>query len=187
MTSALSSGKPTQVPDPVLSHRVVPWIPPRLRKPWTSAVPRILLEWHEDRRSEGFAPSTCLSYALDVKDLASFLTVPLKAATAADLRAYRGSLLGRPSNQLPVPGGSRRSGMFYDWLRICRDEHYSIAQDLRPTCVPDHVHRWWTPKQVKRLEWRLRGILAGWILSLAVLTVLVIGIQRTSSQGHHLR
>ena len=85
-------------------------------RPWVSAVPRILLEWFEDRRAEGSAPRTCVDYALDLKDLAGFLVVPLEEATAADLRAYRRRSPGPPpGNGHPCPEDHGGSGV----LRLC--------------------------------------------------------------------
>ena len=127
-------------------------IPPRLRKPWVSTVPPIVLEWFEDLRAERYAKNTAVSYAFDLRDLAGFLTVPLEQATAADLKAYRRSLVVR---KLSVATCARRITairVFYDWVRRRDGLTASIAHDLRPPKIPERVHHFWTKGEVVRFR-----------------------------------
>ena len=154
----LPSPEPQELPRPPLG--IVPSgsrIPTRLRKPWTSNLAPIVLEWFEDLRAERHAKNTAVSYALDLKELAGFLTVPLEQATPADLRAYRRSFVLRRLSAATCARRITAVRVFYDWLRRRDGLPLSIAQDLKPPKIPERVHHFWTKTEVARFRRAFTG------------------------------
>jgi integrase/recombinase XerD len=145
-------GSQALTPAPLGDARSRPRIPSRLRKPWTTDLAPIVLEWFRDMRSLGLAKNTAVSYAMDLKDLAGFLLGPLEEATPENLREYRRTFDLRGLS--PSTCGRRIAAVraFYEWLRKRQHLTASVAQDLKAPKRTERVHHFWTKAEVTRFR-----------------------------------
>ena len=134
-----------------------PRIPLRLRKPWTTDLAPIVLEWFRDMRSLGLAKNTAISYAMDLKDLAGFLLGPLEEATAENLREYRRTFELRGLSLSTCGRRIAAVRQFYDWLRQRQHLTASVAQDLKAPKTPERIHHFWTKAEVTRFRQVFKG------------------------------
>jgi integrase/recombinase XerD len=168
----------------------IPLVPPRLRKPWTTDLAPIVLEWFQDMRSLGLAKNTAVNYAMDLKDLAGFLLGPLEEATPENLREYRRTFELR---NLSLSTCGRRIAAvraFYDWLRKRQHLTASVAQDLKAPKRAERVHHFWTKAEVLRFRRVFTGDDPTIIRDRAVMELGLMGLrvsEVTSLDLHRIR